>query len=106
MRDLELNYNGILKYVSTKEIDSYEGKTKKALKDLLENTGLGNDFTGWVNYPLEIQEKEMHDISETATTIRSQGKCLVVIGIGGSYLGAKAAIEMFSPYLSKESFRM
>lgn len=106
MRDLELNYNGILKYVSTKEIDSYEGKTKKALKDLLENTGLGNDFTGWVNYPLEIQEKEMHDISETATTIRSQGKCLVVIGIGGSYLGAKAAIEMFSPYLSKESFKV
>ena len=104
MKNLELNYKGILKYVSEKEIAAYEENTKHALKQLIDNTGLGSDFTGWVNYPFEIQEKEMNDICELANKIRSNSQCLVVIGIGGSYLGAKAAIEMFTPYFSNNSF--
>lgn len=100
MKDLVFNYNGVLDYVSKKEIAAYEDKAKQALKDLIDNTGAGNDFTGWVNYPLEIQEKELQEINEVAKNIRKQSHCLVVIGIGGSYLGAKAAIEMFSPYFS------
>lgn len=106
MKELQLNYNGILKYVSEKEIAAYEDKTKSALKDLLNNTGLGNDFTGWVNYPLEIQQKEITEICDVANKIRNQSECLVVIGIGGSYLGAKAAIEMFTPYFSKNNFEV
>ena len=106
MKELQFNYSGILKYVSENEIAAYENQTKQALKDLVNKTGLGNDFTGWVNYPLEIQEKEIADICATANKIRSQSECLVVIGIGGSYLGAKAAIEMFTPYFYDEGFQV
>lgn len=106
MKELQLNYKGILKYVSENEIAAYEDKAKKALKDLLDKTGLGNDFTGWVNYPLEIQEKEISDICDVANRIRNQSEYLVVVGIGGSYLGAKAAIELFTPYFSNNNFKV
>ena len=106
MKELQLNYNGILKYVSEEEIASYENQSKKALKDLRDKTGLGNDFTGWVNYPFEIQEREVNEICETAKKIRSESECLVVVGIGGSYLGAKAAIELLTPYFTNSDFRV
>ena len=65
-----------------------------AHKTLADKSGLGNDFTGWVELPRRIKETELERIVAAAEKIRSRSKALVVIGIGGSYLGARGAIEL------------
>ena len=66
-------------------------------KTLLDRSGLGADFTGWVSLPRRIRETELERICAAADKIRSRSKALVVIGIGGSYLGARGAIELLRP---------
>ena len=61
---------------------------------LQEATGRGNDFVGWVNLPRDYDKEEYARIQAAAKKIQSDSKALVVIGIGGSYLGARAAIEL------------
>ena len=68
-----------------------------AHKTLLEGSGLGADFTGWVSLPRKIKETELDRIVAAAEKIRARSKALVVIGIGGSYLGARGAIELLRP---------
>ena len=69
-------------------------KAKAAHKTLVEGTGAGNDFLGWVNLPVDYDKDEFVRIQAAAKKIQAQSKVLVVIGIGGSYLGARAVIEM------------
>ena len=64
---------------------------------LTEGTGAGSDFTGWLTLAKKIKDTELDAIVETAKLIRSRSKVLVVIGIGGSYLGARGAIELLRP---------
>lgn len=64
---------------------------------LLEKSGLGREFTGWVELPRLIRDGELARIIKAAEKIRGRAKALVVIGIGGSYLGAKGAIELLKP---------
>ena len=106
MKNVSFNYSNISKFVSEKELKEYDVKATKALKDLIEKTGKGNDFVGWVNYPMEIQEKELDDINEVVKTIRANSQTLVVIGIGGSYLGAHALIELLTPYYPNKDFNV
>ena len=106
MKNVTFNYSNISKFVSEKEIKEYDNKATLALKNLIEKTGKGNDYVGWVNYPMEISEKEFDDINEAAKEIRSISKTLVVIGIGGSYLGAKALIELLTPYYQNKDFNV
>ena len=73
-----------------------------AHKTLLEGSGLGADFTGWVSLPRKIKETELDRIVAAAEKIRARSKALVVIGIGGSYLGARGAIEMLRPIPGKD----
>ncbi|MCM1297004.1 MAG: hypothetical protein NC311_15810, partial [Muribaculaceae bacterium] len=61
---------------------------------LQEATGRGNDFVGWVNLPRDYDKEEYARIQAAAKKIQSDSKALVVIGIGGSYLGARAVIEL------------
>ncbi len=60
---------------------------------IYQKTGAGNDFLGWVNLPSEIDENQLADIEKTAAELRKKSEIFVVIGIGGSYLGARAVIE-------------
>ena len=69
----------------------------RAHKLLKEGSGLGNDFIGWVGLPRKIKETELDRIVAAAEKIRARSKALVVIGIGGSYLGARGAIELLRP---------
>ena len=64
-----------------------------ALETLLKGDGAGNDYIGWVNLPYEYDREEFARIKACAERIRKDAEVLVVIGIGGSYLGARAAIE-------------
>ncbi len=73
-----------------------------AHKKLIEKTGLGSEFTGWMELPQRIKETELDEIIATAEKIRSRSKALVVVGIGGSYLGARGAIELLKPLPGKD----
>ena len=74
----------------------------KAHRDLVDGTGAGSEFTGWLNLPARIKDGELKSILAAAQKIRSRSKALVVIGIGGSYLGAKGAIELLRPVPSED----
>lgn len=78
-------------------------KIKQIHKSIHEKTGKGNDFLGWVDQPINIDQDELKRIKEAAKVINRQSKVLLVIGIGGSYLGAKAAIEFLKPPFGNNS---
>lgn len=80
-------------FLSDSEINSYSEKIKTAHKMLHEKTGAGSDFTGWVDLPVDYDKKEFARIKTAAKKIASNSEILIVIGIGGSYLGARAVIE-------------
>ncbi len=90
-------------FATTQEIEGLSQLAKKSNEALHEGTGKGNDFLGWVNLPFEITNEQITDINQTAATLSKDVDVVVVIGIGGSYLGAKSVIDSlsnsFSPYI-------
>ena len=78
----------------------------KAHETLVGRTGEGADFTGWLELPQRIRDGELPAILDAAKLIRSRSKALVVIGIGGSYLGARGAIELLKPIPGKDDPRV
>ena len=80
-------------FVTNDEIYSYQDKITKAHNDLHGKTGAGNDFTGWVDLPVDYDKEEFERIKVAAEKIKNNSDILIVIGIGGSYLGARAVIE-------------
>ncbi len=94
MNCLKFDYNKALPFLGQHEIDNMSEYVKSAHIMLHEKTGAGNDFLGWVNLPKEYDKEEFNRIKIAAEKIRSNSDVLIVIGIGGSYLGARAAIEM------------
>ncbi len=83
-------------YISQGEIENYNPALSEALKMLNEKSGPGNDYLGWLDLPLKTDASQIAAIKEKAEEIRSKADVLICIGIGGSYLGAKAAIEFLS----------
>lgn len=77
-------------------LDSYKTSVAAALATLENRTGAGNDFTGWLDLPTEITPDFIGEINATAKTLRQNCSVVVVAGIGGSYLGARAVIEAFT----------
>ena len=106
MTKLNLDYSKVLGFLDKSEIDAMQPYVTVAHDAIHEKTGLGNDFLGWVNWPVEYDKDEFDRIKKAAQKIQSDSEVLVVIGIGGSYLGSRAAIEMcshtFRNSLSKE----
>ena len=92
------SYNSSLldSVISSGELDQYNDAVASAETTLQNKNGPGNDFLGWLNLPAEIDEKTIASIKETAEKIREKADVLICIGIGGSYLGAKAVIEFLS----------
>ena len=89
----KLNSKYVSSFLSDEEILSYQEKITKAHNDLHSKTGAGNDFLGWIDLPVDYDKEEFQRIKKAADKIKSDSDVLVVIGIGGSYLGARAAIE-------------
>jgi glucose-6-phosphate isomerase len=79
--------------ISSDEMKSMEKIVEDAKKVLTEKTGAGNDFLGWIDLPVDYDKEEFTRILQAAAKIQSDSEVLLVIGIGGSYLGARAAIE-------------
>ena len=96
MTDLIFDYAGVLDYVSEADINAAEKKAEEAKHVLTEGIGEGSEFTGWVDLPVNYDKDEFERIKKAAAKIRSDSDALIVIGIGGSYLGARAAIEFLT----------
>ncbi len=96
MINLNLNIDKVLDFVSFNEIESFQPEIDKHFKTLFNKTGKGKNFLGWINLPSEIDENLIKDIESDAKKMREIADVFVVIGIGGSYLGARAVIEALS----------
>lgn len=83
-------------FVAEDEYKGIEAQVKNAHKALHDGTGLGNDFIGWVDLPTNYDKEEFDRIKKAAAKIKNDTDVFVVIGIGGSYLGARAAIEFLT----------
>lgn len=93
---VKLDYRNALPFISEQEIQNYKPFVETCHHLLHEKKGAGSDFLGWLDWPERYDKEEFDRILKAATKIRRDSKILVVIGIGGSYLGAKAAIEALS----------
>ncbi len=90
---LTLNDKYIKEFVDAKELAAMQGEINAAHKTLLEGTGEGNDFLGWVDLPKNYDKEEFARIKVAAEKIKKSCDVFIVIGIGGSYLGARAVVE-------------
>ncbi|MBU3228926.1 glucose-6-phosphate isomerase [Clostridium algidicarnis] len=95
-KPLSLDLKNIKDYIKDKEIETIENEVQLAHKTLHNATGLGSEFLGWLDLPVNYDKEEFKRIKEAAKNIRKNSDVLLVIGIGGSYLGARAAIEMLN----------
>ena len=93
MDSIKFDYSKICNFVTKEEMVALYPEARQALKSLKEGTGKGSDFLGWLNLPVEITSEQLADIEKTAAELRARTQVMVVIGIGGSYLGARAVIE-------------
>lgn len=93
---IELDGGYIGSFVPDDELVLAKKQIELAKKTLLDGDSFGNDFLGWINLPVNYDRDEFSRIKKAANKIRNDSKVLIVIGIGGSYLGAKAAIEFLN----------
>ncbi len=93
MSKLTIDLSNIYDFVTSKQVFAYKEELMRNQELLEEKTGKGNDFLGWLNLPSSTSKEELKAINEVAADLRSKSEIVVVVGIGGSYLGAKAAIE-------------
>ena len=93
MGQVSFDYSKTEGYVHAHEVESMKAITESAKELLLSKKGAGNDYLGWIDLPVDYDKDEFERIKKAAKKIQSDSEVLVVIGIGGSYLGARAAIE-------------
>jgi len=98
---LKVDYGKALEFIDKSDFSRLEDEVKTAHDTLHKKSGLGNEFLGWVDLPINYDKKEFLLVKESAQRIRSNSDVLIVIGIGGSYLGSKAAIEMLNKHFNK-----
>ncbi len=96
MKTIEVNNKHVTGTVSEAQLEAMKPEAAAALKTLLDGNGAGNDFLGWLDLPTRTPDALLDDINATAAQLRKDCDYVVAIGIGGSYLGAKAVIEALS----------
>ena len=93
MEKVSFDYGKTAGFISEEEVSYMSKLVEDAKEQLVSKTGAGNDFLGWLDLPVEYDKEEFERIKSAAKKIQEDSEVLVVIGIGGSYLGARAAIE-------------
>ena len=93
---ISLNIEKTLGFISKEKVSAYEAQVKAAQETLENGTGKGNDFLGWLHLPSSISPEHLADLKATAQVLRENCEVVIVAGIGGSYLGARAVIEALS----------
>lgn len=104
MKNLNINFGGI-DWLPDEEMEQFEDEAFFACETLLNKNGPGSEFTGWVDLPVEYDEEEFERIKMAAKKIRSESQVLIVCGIGGSYLGAAAAIDFLKGSMNNLKLR-
>ena len=92
-KKVTFDYAKAAPFVSDNEVEIMQKLTLDAKDLLLSRKGAGNDFLGWIDLPEDYDKEEFARIKKAAEKIQKDSEVLLVIGIGGSYLGARAAIE-------------
>ncbi len=95
MKPLQVNLN--FADVTEANLNTLSSEAIKALGQLETRTGLGNDFLGWLDYSDQLSDALIQDLQDTADLIKREAEVLLVVGIGGSYLGSKSIIEALNP---------
>ena len=95
-KNVKLDYSKVMGFVSEEELGNFKKTAELAKETLLSGSGAGNDYIGWINLPEDYDKEEFARIKKAASKIQSDSEVLVVVGIGGSYLGARAAIEFLT----------
>ncbi|WP_066297153.1 glucose-6-phosphate isomerase [Bacillus sp. FJAT-29937] len=90
------DYSNAESFFQDNELDSLQSKVKQLHDVIHEKTGLGNEYLGWLDWPVQYDKEEFERLVKVAEKIKSDSDALIVIGIGGSYLGAQAAIDMLN----------
>ena len=93
MKNIALDTTKAVQFLKAGTVEAYEPKVKAAQEALENGTCEGNDFLGWLHLPSEITEEFLNEIQACANILREKCEVVVVAGIGGSYLGARAVIE-------------
>ena len=96
MENIKLSIDKTFGFISEESVAAYKADVAAAIKALHAGSGKGSDFLGWLNLPSSIDDAHFSDIENTAKILRDNCEVVVVIGIGGSYLGAKAVIDALS----------
>ena len=97
MKPLELDLSGIRSLVSDQELQAWQTKSDAYVAQLHAGTGQGSDFLGWIDLPTTITDQDFTAIEAAARSLQERCDYVVSIGIGGSYLGARAVIEALTP---------
>ncbi|MBO7586789.1 MAG: glucose-6-phosphate isomerase [Bacteroidales bacterium] len=90
---MEFKFNDALFAVSMEELQGHASLAEAAYQTAVQKNGRGNDFLGWIDLPAEISDEDFKAVEACASDMAAQSDVVVVIGIGGSYLGARAVIE-------------
>lgn len=93
METIRLNTEYLQQFLDKSELAAIEKEVTSAKNTLINGTGKGNDFLGWVNLPADISSEEVSNIKKDVARLSGKAQLFVVVGIGGSYLGARAVIE-------------
>ena len=93
MKTITLDISKAAQFLNEGAVEAFEPKVKEAQKALEDGTSPGNDFLGWLHLPTSITEEFLNEVQATANVLREKCEVVVVAGIGGSYLGARAVIE-------------
>ena len=96
MQGIKVDFNGLKNFVSDEELMDMESRIFAAHDALLNKTGKGSEMLGWMDLPNDTKEEEVKRIVAAAEKIKKQADVFIVVGIGGSYLGAKALIDLFT----------
>jgi glucose-6-phosphate isomerase len=100
MIQLKFDYSKALGFISEAAIQAYQPEIEKHYRELFDKTGKGNDFLGWIDLPEQTHAHLLDKIEKTAADLRAKSEIFIVIGIGGSYLGARAVIEALNHHFS------
>ena len=94
---IKLDYSNVMDILKDEEINGAADLYRKARQTVIDRNGAGSDFLGWLNLPDTIPDELVDDIVKTAQRIRQDTDLFISIGIGGSYLGARASTEALLP---------
>ncbi|EOQ88815.1 glucose-6-phosphate isomerase [Leptospira yanagawae serovar Saopaulo str. Sao Paulo = ATCC 700523] len=100
MSNLKISDRFVKPFLSQSNLEVELDRAEKARQTVLTRSGLGKEFLGWVNLPSQTKSEDLQSIRKAAELIQSHSQYLVVVGIGGSYLGARAVIEALTPEFS------